>query len=279
MAVQSTSVTTAIATVPFAVSPGEQVTAGLSGTYAMTVVLEESINEDPNGAFQPVGESPSIYSTANATVSHVHTVDGPPVGSGAGTTRWMRWRFTSVTSGTCVATMTNGATPLQAPDIVLNRNVSVTGDFHTGAESGSVAPVAGGAALTLTAALHAGKTINFDTAAGTIITLPAATGTMDVYKFVVTVVPTSNDHHVLTAPSTDHLRGTALLNDSATVTGYDAYAVSTHTANKILMNGTTTGALSIGDSFELQDIGAGWWQVRNFVANASGSAATPFVHV
>ena len=48
------------------------------------------------------------------------------------------------------------------------------------------------ATITLTSTAHAGKTIVFGSAAGTVATLPAATGTMDTYKFIVGVTVTSN---------------------------------------------------------------------------------------
>src|SRR5207302_6420926 len=54
--------------------------------------------------------------------------------------------------------------------------------------------VAAGSTLTLTAATHRGKTIAWDTLTGSVVTLPAATGTGDLYRLVVTVLATSNSH-------------------------------------------------------------------------------------
>ena len=275
MAVTSVSFTSAVAGASLQVQPGESITYAISGTYAATLVLEQAVTADQQ-AWQAIDVP---HSTANATVAGAVTIAGPPVGQTNTPPMFVRLRCSSFTSGTAVTTVTNGPTPLMAPDITLQRNVTIAGDLHTGAEGGSLGPILAGAALTLTAALHAGKTIFLNTLTGSFITLPAATGTMDTYKFVVSVVNTSVNHSIKSSPTTDYFQGIALLVDSATVTGYDAAAISSHTANTILLNGTTKGGLSIGDSFELQDIGAANWQVKNFVMNASGTAATPFSHV
>ena len=50
-----------------------------------------------------------------------------------------------------------------------------------------VDPVAGGATLTVTRALHDGHRILLDTAAGTIVTLPAASGTGACFRFMISL--------------------------------------------------------------------------------------------
>lgn len=126
--------------------------------------------------------------------------------------------------------------------------------------------------LTLTADQN-DNIILFDALAGSTITLPPATGSGAKYKFVVATVCTSNSHKVITDNSKDFMAGVAFLEASATVTGYVAAAASTRSVN---LNATTTGGLSIGDSFVLQDIELALWHVSSFMGSASGTVATPF---
>lgn len=133
---------------------------------------------------------------------------------------------------------------------------------------------AAGATLTVTADLHASKTIQLDTAAGSVCTLPAATGTGNKYRFVVTVVPTSNSHKVQVANATDVLGG-GIINcdtDSANATLMFPTAA---TSDTVTLNGTTTGGLSIGDWVQIEDIKSGVFHVSGMV-QGSGTVATPF---
>jgi len=67
--------------------------------------------------------------------------------------------------------------------------------------------VAAGATLTATELAHDGKTILFDTAAGSIVTLPVATGTGTIIKLLVSVTATTNSHIVKVADATDLIHG------------------------------------------------------------------------
>jgi hypothetical protein len=138
----------------------------------------------------------------------------------------------------------------------------------------TVAPVAGGSAITLTQADHAGKIINLDTAAGTTATLPAATGSGAVYKFVVTVLATSNSHIIKVANSSDAMQGSIRSVDdtSDNVVGFFAVA---GTSDTITLNRSTTGSVTIGEEITITDIAANRFQVIGFTSN-TGSPATPF---
>lgn len=138
----------------------------------------------------------------------------------------------------------------------------------------TTALVAGGATLTLTAAAHAGKTIAWDTAAGTIVTLPAATGTGNVYKFVITVVATTNSHIVKVANANDTMVGVALaVSDDAGNTVKPFFAATTD--DTITLNRTTTGSTRVGEFFEVRDIATNLFMVYGVTA-ATGTEATPF---
>lgn len=133
------------------------------------------------------------------------------------------------------------------------------------------APVAGGSALTLTAATHGGKTILMDTAAGTALTLPAATGTGVKFRIFISTTVTSNAHTVAVVGN-DAMFGNAVLfqDGGDTMVGFEAGADT----DKISMNGTTTGGLK-GGFIELEDVATDTWSV--FLTSAATSTeATPF---
>lgn len=136
--------------------------------------------------------------------------------------------------------------------------------------------VAGGSALTLTQASHDGKVIQLDTAAGTTITLPAASGSGVRFRFVITTVATSNSHKIQVANASDTMTGMILaVSDDAgfPVKGYTADA--TAGADTITLNRTTTGSTVKGEWIEAIDIAANKWAVSGMIAS-TGTEATPF---
>jgi hypothetical protein len=133
--------------------------------------------------------------------------------------------------------------------------------------------VAAGATLTVTAALHADKVILLDTLAGSVCTLPAATGTGNVYRFMTSVIATSNSHIVQVANATDVMTGSLNVVDHAdgTVTAFGTVAAS----DTITLNRTTTGSVKIGEYIEIRDVKAGFFSVFGTVT-ATGAEANPF---
>lgn len=132
--------------------------------------------------------------------------------------------------------------------------------------------VAAGSTLTMDAVKHAGKTILLDTAAGSVVTLPASTGAKLVYRFMVSVLATSNSHKIQVANSSDILAGTVLTAGD----GPSAHAwVTASDSDTITLNRTTTGSVVRGEWFEIVDIAANVFLVRGVTA-ATGTEATPF---
>lgn len=126
--------------------------------------------------------------------------------------------------------------------------------------------------ISITEALHEGKTLLLGEVGGNAsltVTLPAATGGGARYRFVVSVVNTSN--YVIAALTTDVMSGGIIISDGADAQSFFADG----TDDKLTMNGTTTGGLTIGDWVEVQDILDGNWHVTGFVGG-SGTEATPF---
>lgn len=163
-------------------------------------------------------------------------------------------------------------------NLVLSGNLTVGGNTTVigTTPSSTLMFQAGGSTKTLTAA-NAGRTQQLDTAAGTVITLPAATGTGNVFHFTTTVIATSNSHIVKVANATDVMTGALIVVDNAdgTCTTFGTTGATTTRSDTITLNRTTTGSVQIGEFFSLRDIKAGWWSVTGIVI-ATGAEATPF---
>lgn len=146
--------------------------------------------------------------------------------------------------------------------------VTSTAGFISGADS--IVSVTT-ATLTVTPELHAGRTLVLDRAGGIALTLPAATGSGNIYRYHVKTT-FSSSATIKVANSSDVMQGTAILfQDSGdTVVGF-ATAASSDT---ITMTGTTTGGIN-GAQGMLQDIATNTWSV-SYVSDASGVEATPF---
>jgi len=150
-----------------------------------------------------------------------------------------------------------------------------SGSVTTGVSSRGAVPVAAGATLSLTQAAHDGKTIVFDTAAGSIITLPASTGGGAKFRCVVSVLATSNSH-ILKCVGTDMMQGACGIIDTDTGDATIQFAALVgDTFDTVTMNRTTTGLAAPGDYVEVEDVVAGVWAVRGLI-RASGTVATPF---
>lgn len=133
--------------------------------------------------------------------------------------------------------------------------------------------VAAGATKTLTAA-NDRQTIKLDTAGGSVVTLPAATGSGVRFKFLVTALATSASHIVKVANASDTMIGTLVLEDTDSSNVVVAFAAGS-TADTITLNRSTTGSVSLGEAFEVEDVAANLWAV-NGVLTATGAPATPF---
>lgn len=144
--------------------------------------------------------------------------------------------------------------------------VTSTAGFITG--TGAVAAAVTAATLTVDSSYN-GQVIPLNRAAGITVTLPAATGSQAVYRFVVSTAVTSNNHIIKVANATDVMAGTA------GVSGSTGSVFSTLPASDtITMNGSTTGGLA-GSYVEVIDIAAGDWIVTAALVG-SGTPATPF---
>ena len=141
----------------------------------------------------------------------------------------------------------------------------------------STSTIPAGSTEAVAEATHAGRTILLDTLAGSVCTLPAAGGTGGRYRFVVTVVPTSNAHiiKVNATPGTDVIKGQIHIGagDSTATAGF----LGAGTNDTLTLNGTTTGGSQIGDWVEFEDTLAANWTLKGYVtATIAANIVTPF---
>lgn len=128
------------------------------------------------------------------------------------------------------------------------------------------------ATLAVTAADHASRVVTLNKADGQTVTLPAATGTGDDYRFFIGTTITSVGTVIKVASASDIMAGTAIVaNDTdASASVFETAADS----DTITLNGTTTGGYA-GCMIELSDVASGVWWVR-VTGAATGAEATPF---
>jgi hypothetical protein len=109
-------------------------------------------------------------------------------------------------------------------------------------------------------------------AAGLTLTLPAATGTGDVYKFLIGTTVTSNDVIIQVADADTTMTGLAIsaADGGNSVNGWETAA----TSDTITFDGSTTGGI-LGDHVELIDVAADTWAVI-IHSSSTGTEATPF---
>jgi len=144
--------------------------------------------------------------------------------------------------------------------------VTSTAGFISG--SGVVGTSVTAATLTVDSTMN-GTIIPLNRAAGQAVTLPAATGSQAVYRFLVGTTITSNTSTISAANATD------VMNGSASIGGGTGALFSTLPASdRLTMNGSTQGGL-IGSYVEVTDVAAGYWLV-NAALVGSGTPITPF---
>lgn len=133
------------------------------------------------------------------------------------------------------------------------------------------APIAVGASLTVATP----GTYLLNTAAGSVATLPAATGSGSVYRFIVTTAITSNAHKILPVSVADFLQGVAIGHVAAgTTLSFSGNVAASHSI-QMPFAGTTPSGGAIGDWFEFRDIASHVWEVSGAYL-AGTTSTTPF---
>jgi hypothetical protein len=144
------------------------------------------------------------------------------------------------------------------PKTTFKNDLHVTGKLTSGS-LGTAQQVALTASATVNATTHAGRVMTIAKADGMTVTLPAATGSGNVYRFLVTTSVTSNNY-VFQVTTNDTFVGQLILT-SATSAVVPIAESAAGTDDTITMNGTTTGGL-IGTYLEFADIATDLWLVE-----------------
>lgn len=182
---------------------------------------------------------------------------------------------TQVTSTAAELNILDGVTSTAAELNILDGVTATTAELNEAADKSTNAVVALTADTALTQAAHAGKIVTIGSADGDTITLPAATGTGDIYTVVVATTVTSNNHIIQAASASDSFAGICLGVDT------DAEGASGYTWNAdsgddtVTMDGSAKGGL-IGDKWIITDIASGVFQVDGRITQSGGSEVTPF---
>ncbi len=150
----------------------------------------------------------------------------------------------------------------------------------TAAELNAVADISGrvitstdAETLTLTAATHGERIVNFNDADGNIV-LPAATGSGS--KFDIQVGTAFTGGTIKVAPSTDDMfQGNCSAVDLDADTSIHYPALVGDAFDTITLAGATTGG-QVGDYFQFTDVAAGVWRINAHITQSGGSEATPF---
>lgn len=147
----------------------------------------------------------------------------------------------------------------------------------TAAEINAVADVSGklvaqaAGNFAATAATH-GNRITLVNDADVTITLPAATGSGYVYKFVIVTTAWTDGTIQVASASDSFLGGINGVDDDADA----AYAWKAETNDDTITgNGTATGG-KVGDWYQFTDVATGKFLVEGFITQSGGSEATPF---
>ena len=175
----------------------------------------------------------------------------------------------SVDAGVVTGATSITSTALVATTLGVSGTTTLTGSFlpaiHTFVATDAI-----------TVAEHAGRTLLLGEVGGNAaltLTLPDATGSGATYKFIVTVVNTSN--YVIAVPDAANTIDGIMMyldEDGTAVTAFPTVAAS----DTITLNGGTTGG-QIGDYLEIIDIAADQYHVRGVQRCLAGvNPATPF---
>ncbi len=127
------------------------------------------------------------------------------------------------------------------------------------------------ATVALTRTANAGVVTLLSRAAGQAVTLPAATGSGDTYRLLITTTITSNSTTIKVANSSDTMVGVVVT--ATTTTGAGTHEAAGGTDDTITLNGTTTGGIA-GSYVELTDVASTLWMVTGRLVG-SGTLATP----
>lgn len=146
--------------------------------------------------------------------------------------------------------------------------------------TGAVAALAGGnpstpIAVGASVVGAVGSTYLLSAAAGSVLTLPAASGSGGLVRAIVSATVTSNSHKVLAASNGDNFQGVIISQKAGVVSGWGALISQNFHSLQMPAAGTNPQGGVQGDWFEFRDISANVWEVSGNMTSG-GTVATPF---
>jgi hypothetical protein len=167
-------------------------------------------------------------------------------------------------------------------NVTASGTLAVTGNTTLSGTLAVTGGIAGGAAnvtdatVSVTAASHAGKVIVFSRAAGVTATLPAATGTGNIYRFVIGTTATSNANIIKVANATDVMNGSINIQQDTDADGdVKVWRADAGDDTMTFAGAATTGGI-VGGYIQCIDYKSGFWSCQAFTQSGGGSEATPF---
>lgn len=150
-------------------------------------------------------------------------------------------------------------------------------EIEPGGQISAAAVAANGDTLTATAALHAGRVVQFGKTTGTVVTLPAATGTGNVYTFVIGVTATSNANIIKVANATDVMDGSINVQQDtdADGTGMKVWRADAGDDTISFAGAAGSGGI-VGGYITCTDYKTGFWSCQAWTQSGGGAEATPF---
>ena len=308
MDVSGTLTTAAVTASGTATFNGAVVINGATAIGDLNILADGTITTDTNGDFvvDPAGTG-AIVLTGPITATGVQTttgqlnvdnlrMDGNTLSATSGAITLTPAAGSNVTIGGTNTNLTGteaNFTLMEATTVRANalQNDTSDGDLAISTQGTGVVSVASQLTLTgsflpaihtfvatdaVTITEHAGRTLLLGEVGGNAaltLTLPAATGTGAVYKFIVSVTNTSN-YKIQVADATDTIDGIMMYldEDGTAVSAFPTVAAS----DTITLNGGTQGGI-VGDYLELIDIATNQYHVRGVMRVAAGAnPATPF---
>jgi len=118
--------------------------------------------------------------------------------------------------------------------------------------------------------------IQFGKTTGTIVTLPAATGTGHVYTFVIGVTATSNANIIKVANATDVMDGSLNIQQDTDADGtLKVWRADAGDDTMTFAGAAGTGGI-VGGHITCTDYKAGFWSCQAFTQSGGGAEVTPF---
>lgn len=132
------------------------------------------------------------------------------------------------------------------------------------------------ATLAVTEALHGDRVVTLNRAAGVTVTLPAATGSGNKYKFIIGTTATSNANVVKVANATDVMDGSLNIQQDTDADGTLKCWMAEVGDDTITLAGAATTGGIVGNTIECIDYAAGFWSCKVNTISGGGEEATPF---